>query len=598
MAETDAQIVFSIELDDGSVRKLRANADEIAEQVGSRLSGLASKSLDRSLTGIAVQLQFIAKAAQAAFSSISGVVGRAIDEASQAEAAFSALQKSLANIGADPSGAQRISDLASELQRLGTVSDDAVVAAAQSLVTIGGLSGDALERATKAAVDLSAGLNVDLNTAFDLVAKSAAGNTAALSRYGLKIDESIPKSERFAAVLGIIEGRFNEFDQARANTFAGAIQRVDNAFSDLFESIGNFITQDKVVVAVVKFIGDQFTKLTSAIDSGFKSNGGIIGGFIRQLIQVAIVLNEAVGPAFDALQDIAAITFSAIRTGLSAVLTGLGALSLGLNEILNAAGIVSAERVARSKEFFDQQSAALIESAAATSETIKTQLSGDLPITESVRGFLTELNVAATTAPALANQIAVGTGQAIQQTAENISAAAKSINQAIGQGIVRSISGGISAVVNALVKGGNAFSAFAGAVLGIVGDIAIQIGSTLVGVGLGVEALKASLATLSGGQAIAAGLALIAIGALLKSLSGGGATSSAGVGTTGAGGGPTEAPGLQPQVQQPELERDNRQRVTVNIQGNVLDRRETGLEIAQVLQEFFDTNDGLVTRTS
>ena len=164
-----------------------------------------------------------------------------------------------------------------------------------------------------------------------------------------------------------------------------------------------------------------------------------------------------------------------------------------------------------------------------------------------------------------------------------------SINTAIQQGILKTVSAAAERLGASLVKGGDAFADFQNVVLGIIGDIAIQIGGTLVGIGLGVEAIKASILGLTGGPAIAAGLALIALGGLLKSLSSGGSTASADAGGGGGGGiGTTPSEGGIFTPTEDAAPQKPGQSVTVNVQGNILDRRQTGLELAEVIRESFD----------
>jgi hypothetical protein len=164
-----------------------------------------------------------------------------------------------------------------------------------------------------------------------------------------------------------------------------------------------------------------------------------------------------------------------------------------------------------------------------------------------------------------------------------------SINQAIQQGILKTVSSAAERLGASLVKGGDAFADFRAVVLGIIGDIAIQIGGTLVGIGLGIEAIKASILTLSGGTAIAAGLALIALGGLLKSLSGGGSSSSADVGGSGGGIATSPAEGGIFTPDDDQKPQTPGQSVVVNVQGNILDRRQTGLELAEVIRESFES---------
>ena len=103
------------------------------------------------------------------------------------------------------------------------------------------------------------------------------------------------------------------------------------------------------------------------------------------------------------------------------------------------------------------------------------------------------------------------------------------------QGGLQNMAVGIGeALGNAIASGGNLLGALGGVLLGGIGDIAVQLGKTAIGIGIAMKAIKMSFK--NPGTAIAAGIALIAIGSMIKSVvpgivqgkgkGGGGSTSS------------------------------------------------------------------------
>ena len=160
------------------------------------------------------------------------------------------------------------------------------------------------------------------------------------------------------------------------------------------------------------------------------------------------------------------------------------------------------------------------------------------------------------------------------------------IGSAIQNGLTNAVSSGVQTVVEALMTGKNAFKAFLGTILGVFGDLAIQIGTTLIGIGIGIDAIKTSLATLTGGFAIAAGVALVAVGSLLKGFAGGlgGKVSSPGSSITAPGTAAQPVSGIGDNLQ------DRQAGVQVVVQGNVFDSDSTGLRIANILKEVGFTN--------
>ena len=163
--------------------------------------------------------------------------------------------------------------------------------------------------------------------------------------------------------------------------------------------------------------------------------------------------------------------------------------------------------------------------------------------------------------------------------------AAKAINKAISQALVKTASAGIQALTKSLLLGEQGFSGFGKAVAGILGDLSIQLGETLILSGIGIEALK----NLGGTAAIAAGAGLIALGTVLKSFSGDGGGASNVTGTAPAGGifTPDTVADEPVETREPETQ------VVVNVQGDILDSSETGLRIADILNETYE-REGIV----
>ena len=100
------------------------------------------------------------------------------------------------------------------------------------------------------------------------------------------------------------------------------------------------------------------------------------------------------------------------------------------------------------------------------------------------------------------------------------------------QGLVNMTDGIAGALENAIVSGGNLAKGLGVALLGNIGQMAIDLGKMAIKIGLTIEGIKAALESLNPFVAIAAGVALIAVGSLFKK----GASQIAG----GGGGGATK----------------------------------------------------------
>lgn len=161
----------------------------------------------------------------------------------EAEKASVRLQLSLKLLGDEfASSFDDVSAYADEMERLTGVDADVIRSAQSVLVTIGRLSGETLNRATRAALDLSVALGTDLNNAAMIIAKAGAGAEGALGRMGIRIDETVPPSERLKAILTALEDRMGGVAEAMGDTIPGAAQKAATAFDNMSESAGRLFT--------------------------------------------------------------------------------------------------------------------------------------------------------------------------------------------------------------------------------------------------------------------------------------------------------------------------------------------------------------------
>lgn len=167
------------------------------------------------------------------------------------------------------------------------------------------------------------------------------------------------------------------------------------------------------------------------------------------------------------------------------------------------------------------------------------------------------------------------TGKKLTDTASQI---ATTVRSTLATGFVSAF----SAIGNAFATGQNALEAFGKSVLSTLGDLCLYLGRMFFLAGIASEGLP--FMGLSGGTAIAAGAALSVLGGVLKGIGGGGGDSS----SASVGGSPSSSINTMPETEPAKPTTA----VTVNVQGNILDRRETGLYIANTLNEYFGGSDG------
>ncbi len=134
---------------------------------------------------------------------------------------------------------------ADALQKTTIFQDDAIEASESLLVQIGNVMPKDMEKALTATTELASGLGIDLNQATMLVAKAAEGNTAALKKAGVVIDETTAKSGDFGKVLDAVTAKFGGQAAAIAGTYQGRLIQLSNTWNNVEESIGRVITQKR-----------------------------------------------------------------------------------------------------------------------------------------------------------------------------------------------------------------------------------------------------------------------------------------------------------------------------------------------------------------
>lgn len=606
------QIISEIILDLDRMREALKQAEkeggEGGDRTGRTFGDRVEKGMSAGIGKAAALLTGLAASILGAFS-----LKKMIDEATGAENALNSLAGAMRATGTGGmSAANGFSDWASSMQKVVGVADDVITSNAAMLVSMAKLKGEGLQQASKAALDLAAGLNIDVSSAFMLVSKAASGHAELLNKYGANIRKTGDDAKDFAQALAFINDRFEGLAEGKANTFAGQLTRLGLAFNDLFEEMGKLIIKSPVVVALVKFVADEFSKAAEKV-AAFGKSGDFVGDLIKQLLEVAKIITVYIGAPLELLYNTAKVVFY----GLATAVAGFVFQSLAPLKLL-------AETAAAFSDRFKGVAETIGNLHAAAGDTLqelagKTAEAGgkifEFDATAAAEGFVTRLQTVAETAKPVAKAIGDEIKAAVQAplfgiTFDDVAKAmgdlknkigitAQQIAQSINQWIVNSSASAFAAFGGALVKGENAFEAFGKSILKSLGQILIQFGTMLIAVGVGLSTVP-FLFGLQGPAAIAAGVAAVVLGGALTALGGGG---GAGAGATGGGGGVANdqgggvaVPVASTNTQLADVEEKKPQTtIQVTVQGNILDRRESGLALVEILNENFGSN-GLVLK--
>lgn len=268
------QIAAVLGLDDGSYRAGLEEAQKAAWDFGGKLQKMGSYMT----AGVTLPLvAFGAKAVQI------------FAEQEQAEAA---LAQALGKTGAAAQQAlEPMREFASQIQAQTLYGDEAVLKG-MALAANMGVQKDQLQDTAKAAAGLAAAYGLDLQTAFQLLGKAAAGNTAALGRYGIIVDENASKEEKFQQILRLGVSKFGAAEAA-ANTATGKIEQMRMAIGDMVESIGAAIAPALVPLAnAIKGVANAIGGLPGPARTAIVVFGGIMAAIGPLLVMIGTMIRS------------------------------------------------------------------------------------------------------------------------------------------------------------------------------------------------------------------------------------------------------------------------------------------------------------------
>lgn len=197
---------------------------------------------------------------------------------------------------------RELQGFASELQRLTTYGDEAVLAMQGVLLTFTNIRGEVFKDATRAILDLSTAMGQDLQSSAVQVGKALNDplkGITALQRIGVAFTESqkaviksLVDAGNAAAAQRIILRELNtEFGgaaEAAANTLGGSIQQLKNAFGDLFEAQDGVGTLTAAIRELTATIQDPSTV------AAFQTlSAAILRGLANILETISAIVNVA-----------------------------------------------------------------------------------------------------------------------------------------------------------------------------------------------------------------------------------------------------------------------------------------------------------------
>jgi hypothetical protein len=205
----------------------------------------------------------------ASVATVGEVIKKAFDGALEAEQSTQKLTSALeAQKLSVSSYLPHLSAYAVSLSHVTKATDEQVKGVQQVLISVGRLSGGALDKATVATLDLAAGLGIDLNDAALKMAKAANGSVKAFGQLGVKFSETATDGEKLARVMEFIEQRFGGAAQSEVTTLAGKIDLLTKSWNELAEAIAMQATGNEQVPGALDGITAAMNLITDRVESG------------------------------------------------------------------------------------------------------------------------------------------------------------------------------------------------------------------------------------------------------------------------------------------------------------------------------------------
>jgi len=239
---------------------------------------------------------------------------------------------------------------ASSLQQTTRFGDEVILQNAALIQNLGKLDEDGLKQATKAAIELSAALKIDLTTASQLVGRAAQGEIGTFSRYGIQIEKGATAAETFANVLEKVNKGFSGAAAAQVETYAGATDQLANAFGDTQEELGFIITKNPAVVRAIKALTGLFTELNGWLQDNQKSVNALVVSFVQWGLEAIPDVIDAIATLIKGLAKVK----QGFDTGVDAVAGFVFKVSGFLDDGVDGWKKAAAEAELASKELTDQ----------------------------------------------------------------------------------------------------------------------------------------------------------------------------------------------------------------------------------------------------
>jgi exonuclease VII small subunit len=537
-----------------------------------KLQAAGQADVTKALKSVGLSLNVTAKAAAAAGAAIGaafiGITALIVKNTNAQMEALAQLDGALKSTGnAVGFTFKELQQQAADLQKISIFGDDQIMRMQSGLVRFGNISGETFKR-TQMAILSVASTGKDLESTMMQLGKAIndpARGMALLRRSGVDLSdaqerlvEQMLKTNNVAgaqaALLEALEGKYGKQIEAAGKTLPAALQRMRNAFGDLWEvpeivelirvkveELTTFLSDPSTLKAVRDFIFLFSEGVARGVSLAASSLAYLSDVFVKFKYNIETGKFEEVGFFAGAKEFLEGLAKQAerLREDIVALQWGGGVSSgLGEPEKAPAAGGAGRNGAGASGPTVRDLGVTFTPPEMGDMWADFRKMMEDRAKAGERKGRKLELMV-----PVEPKVDVSQFANAIQASEQDLieAFAGERFGEAVGSTLVDSLANGIEQAV-ASGRLGEGFKALGATLLSGLGDAMMSFGKASVGFATLMNKIKVGLATLNPGAALAASIALVGIGAALKGAArgmfgGGGGGGFGGGGLALAGGG-------------------------------------------------------------
>jgi hypothetical protein len=250
-------------------------------KVNSSISGMGfGKRFSAEMTGMLQQVPVLGRVfnalngAAGAASGALAVVTLAIAGAKKALTEWAALETSLMSLNASMAATGQLSRdnalaasrLAEEYGKLTGTGTEPWLDSLGKLIRLGGRNVEQLEESAAAVKNLAGLTGADLSTATMLYIRALNGSTEQLSRYGIKLTETLSPAEKLAELHQKL-GQGSGLMEAQTKTLSGSLSAFKDSVGDLFKAFGAILDRGYKIREWFQWWTDKIRSFTGKLPS-------------------------------------------------------------------------------------------------------------------------------------------------------------------------------------------------------------------------------------------------------------------------------------------------------------------------------------------